>query len=865
MPQRRGFLAPQNTFLDTIATRFDGTHSNFVLGNAQAKERPIVYCSDGFCELTGFARAQVMSRGCACRFLWGERTADEEKAKIEDSLEEQKELKTEVIFYTKTRSPFLCLLDIVPIKNEKGEVVLFLASHKDITKEKRSRCGVSSPSGDSSNSQADPSGLANNVSPSAGRPRSRISEASGPADTADNESASSGSVGSGSSPDEEEANDEDAEECSTAYKYQRRRSRAVLYHLSGQFESKSKNKTFSQLNKIQNLSGKSTLPEYKVQEVKRSKGILLHYGLLKITWDWLILLCTFYIAIMVPYNAANSSGKLRKANGADDAGIAVDLLVEVVFIADICINFRTTFVSKSGQVVYCQRMIAINYIKTWFFLDLLAAVPFDIIILISNAVSSDLASKMETFNLMKLARMLRLLKLYQKIDRYAQYSSLVLLLLISMFALSAHWFACIWLVIGRKQLEVNQTREISWISKLSSDINAPFDFSCSSGAPDEDASSGNGSCSVGGPAKASRYITALYYTCSSLTSIGFGNVSANTDHEKIFSICVMLIGALMHAAVFGNVTALIQKMYAKRAAYTAKTQELKDFTRTHHIPKHLKRRMQEFFQAMWSINRGINPSEIMKDFPEELRGDIALHLNREILSLPIFETASQGCLKAIAQQIQTVFCRPEEYLVHSGDVLKYIYFVVNGSMEILKENMVVAILGKGDLFGTDIKNPEGLMRSMCDVRSLTYCDVQCIELKGLIELLLQYPEYHEKFKEDLLHDLTYNMREGSDLEEEEYLNEHSTIMPAITLPSIGEEKEGDEDDDDEDSERSTDDEGENQGGSSGRKKFDSDPSIGCQDNAVDKRRSPPPPPPPQQVLSQQLTESSSSNNSEAPR
>jgi potassium voltage-gated channel Eag-related subfamily H protein 8 len=30
-------------------------------------------------------------------------------------------------------TPFWCLLDIVPIKNEKREVVLFLASHKDIT------------------------------------------------------------------------------------------------------------------------------------------------------------------------------------------------------------------------------------------------------------------------------------------------------------------------------------------------------------------------------------------------------------------------------------------------------------------------------------------------------------------------------------------------------------------------------------------------------------------------------------------------------------------------------------------------------------------------------------------------------------
>ncbi len=33
--------------------------SNFVLGNAQAHGHPIVYCSDGFCELTGFTRAHV--------------------------------------------------------------------------------------------------------------------------------------------------------------------------------------------------------------------------------------------------------------------------------------------------------------------------------------------------------------------------------------------------------------------------------------------------------------------------------------------------------------------------------------------------------------------------------------------------------------------------------------------------------------------------------------------------------------------------------------------------------------------------------------------------------------------------------------
>ena len=68
--------------------------------------------------------------------------------------------------------------------------------------------------------------------------------------------------------------------------------------------------------------------------------------------------------------------------------------------------------------------------------------------------------------------------------------------------------------------------------------------------------------------------------------------------------------ALMHAMVFGNVTAIIQRMYAKRTNYQQKIRDLKDFFRTHHIPKPLKQRMQEYFQTMWSLNSGIDPVEV---------------------------------------------------------------------------------------------------------------------------------------------------------------------------------------------------------------------------------------------------------------
>jgi len=87
-------------------------------------------------------------------------------------------------------------------------------------------------------------------------------------------------------------------------------------------------------------------------------------------------------------------------------------------------------------------------------------------------------------------------------------------------------------------------------------------------------------------------------------------------------------------------------------------------------------------------------AQVLHAFPLEMQGDVAMHLHREVLSLPIFDQASHGCRKAIAMQIAPTFCTPGEYVLHSGDAVSGIYCVCNGSMEVLRDGMVVAILGK---------------------------------------------------------------------------------------------------------------------------------------------------------------------------
>ncbi|XP_051815184.1 potassium voltage-gated channel subfamily H member 8 [Acanthochromis polyacanthus] len=760
MPVMRGLLAPQNTFLDTIATRFDGTHSNFVLGNAQVQSLyPIVYCSDGFCELTGYARAELMQKSCACHFLYGPETSDRSTAQIQGALDDRREFKTELVFYKKEGTQFWCLLDIVPIKNEKGEVVLFLVSHKDITDKKKDQDPEQGPDTD------EETGL-------------EVHQVTRP----------------------------------PGFNANRRRSRAVLYHLSGHLQKQDKSK----LKINNNMFGeKPPIPEYKVAAIQKSRFILLHYGTFKAGWDWLILLATFYVAVTVPYNVCFTVGGGRDegSSSAPRSPPSVsDILVEILFILDILLNFRTTFVSTSGQVVYDARSICVHYVTTWLFVDLIAALPFDLLYAFNVSVYFGV-------HLLKTVRLLRLLRLLQKLERYSQYSAVVLTLLMSMFALLAHWMACVWYFIGRREIESPGSWDIGWLHELAKRLGTPYFLSPLSSLVPSSVSSlptsssgqwnsseaagqswnssqiygnvsggGGGGNLGGGPSMRSSYVTSLYFALSSLTSVGFGNVSANTDSEKIFSICTMLIGALMHAVVFGNVTAIIQRMYSRRSLYHTRTKDLKDFIRVHRLPKALEQRMLECFQTTWSVNNGIDVSELLKDFPDELRADIAMHLNKELLQLPLFESASRGCLRSLSLIIKTSFCAPGEFLIRQGDALQAIYFVCSGSMEVLKDNTVLAILGKGDLIGSDSLTKEQVIKTNANVKALTYCDLQYISLKGLREVLRLYPEYAQKFISEIQHDLTYNLREGHGAD----VDWESNGGLVKKLPSIREDEEGDE-------------------------------------------------------------------------
>ena len=129
------------------------------------------------------------------------------------------------------------------------------------------------------------------------------------------------------------------------------------------------------------------LPKYKLQLPEKTWWILLHYSPFKAFWDWIILFLVLYTAVFTPYSAAfllDEHGD-RACGYACDPLTVVDVMVDVLFIVDIVINFRTSYVNHNDEVVTGPCRVAKHYITGWFAVDLFAALPFDLLIFRSGS------------------------------------------------------------------------------------------------------------------------------------------------------------------------------------------------------------------------------------------------------------------------------------------------------------------------------------------------------------------------------------------------------------------------------------------------------------------------------------------------
>ena len=128
---------------------------------------------------------------------------------------------------------------------------------------------------------------------------------------------------------------------------------------------------------------------------------------------------------------------------------------------------------------------------------------------------------------------------------------------------------------------------------------------------------------------------------------------------------------------------------------------IREFMRLHSMPNQLNERIMDYVVSTWAMTKGIDATKVLNYCPKDMRADICVHMNRSVFNEhPAFRLASDGCLRALAVHFHNMHSAPGDMLYHCGESLDMLCFIISGSLEVIQDDEVLAILSKFCLLST---------------------------------------------------------------------------------------------------------------------------------------------------------------------
>ena len=177
-----------------------------------------------------------------------------------------------------------------------------------------------------------------------------------------------------------------------------------------------------------------------------------------------------------------------------------------------------------------------------------------------------------------------------------------------------------------------------------------------------------------------QYMSSMYWSLTTLMKTPW--VGPDTELEKLFASFAVVMGAILFAALLGNVTALVQTFDKGNAQKRDRITTLHQFTQSRKVPAALSRKLLAYVDAEWNVTAGLDDSSVLKQLPGQLRGTIVASIYRDsLLKAPLFASCSLECAKALLLRLQPEICLQKEVLIARDQLCQELYFLMRGAMQ----------------------------------------------------------------------------------------------------------------------------------------------------------------------------------------
>lgn len=396
----------------------------------------------------------------------------------------------------------------------------------------------------------------------------------------------------------------------------------------------------------------------------------------RVAWDFVGMMLLGYDILVIPLGVFDPEHTWFFAT--------MDWITLLFWTGDMVMSCLTSYVHE-GRLVYSPRLIFINYLKSWFILDLVVNLPDWIAIFLEWAGKSseggsggapvmDMAF-LRSLRVIRSVRLLRLVKLKRILamlkDRIASevvFIALSIFKLLSMLILMNHLIACAWYAVGGIEASPNNWR---------------FRYDMT-------------------PQEASlvmRYATSLHWALTQFTPANSG-VQPQNALERWFAIQVLIIGLVSSSSFISSITGSMAQLRNMDADRSKQFWLLRRYLKQKEVPLELSFKILRYTDFIATTKQeGIDEKRItlLDSLSDELRNQLKFVISyRCIKSHGLFAKLSKShkdILFAMAGSVLSEkLLAAEDSLFSVIDEPTSMYYIRAGSLKytLIRRNTQIA-------------------------------------------------------------------------------------------------------------------------------------------------------------------------------
>ena len=479
-------------------------------------------------------------------------------------------------------------------------------------------------------------------------------------------------------------------------------------------------------------------------------------------WDMLTMWLLLYTAIWTPFEVAFVEEKRLSPM------YFVNMVINLAFFTDMILNFNLMyFDEKLLKMISDRKLIAKRYLRGFFIIDFISILPYDDITLATGSKAN--LKILRIVRIVRLAKLLRILRSSRIFARFENsmtinYGALKLVKFVVGTLFIAHWMACLWHLV-----KVVEQSRCNWVTDYY------FGECLYNDADNNDEH----------VTARSLYFTALYLATMTISTVGYGDVTPQTEPERVFLTVGMLVGASVYAYIVGSICSVIASMNYRETEFQELMDRLNLFIKEAKIDVDLAGRLRAFFRYRRKVTNQISWGELLDLMSPSMRQEVATQINTAwLIKVEIFHGIPEQVAIELSFNFVLETFPPEEHIIGERDESTKL-FVLKSGVVMCKGR--VRTIGDNACFGEDM-----LWRTMqrgYKAVSLTFCDCFTLKKDTLERVMDNFPSVRVMLRKIIVRKIVQEkIVETSRIVKEfkRFMRAHKELNGPTSWPPVGE-------------------------------------------------------------------------------